>query len=117
MKVRNELNARLYRIKMDEIQPMDLSLSHDRYNSICIGDLEAVNMQLQDGTLLPNFSIRRLSNNSFINVIYHLVLAASSIETACVRVGMGKTEAQVLSDIYILKMDECNSERESLELL
>lgn len=116
MKVRNELNARLYRIKMDEIQPMDLSLSHDRYNSICIGDLEAVNMQLQDGTLLPNFSIRRLSNNSFINVIYHLVLAASSIETACVRVGMGKTEAQVLSDIYILKMDDCNSESEALEL-
>ena len=106
MKLRSELNAALYRQKMDEIR---LSTDSVQYDAICNGDIETVKAQLENGGLRLCSEKRLLSKNRLRNAVYHFVLAASAIASACTDAGMGQTEALTLSDLYIQKADACRS--------
>lgn len=52
---------------------------------------------------------RILSKNILKNATYHFVLLVSAISDACMDSGMGQTEACTLSDIYILKAEDCQT--------
>lgn len=107
MKVRNELNALLYSKKMGDFKIPEHLGQYARYHSIVSGDLKAVRSELKNGELAFLSDERELSKNPLKNVIYHFVLAASAIAGACIEVGLGRTEAYTLSDLYILKADDC----------
>lgn len=109
MKARNELNARLYRQKTEELAMPRYSFEYAKYTAICNGNTEAVGIQIQDGELALVPDARILSKNHLKNTVYHFVLAASSIADACTEAGMGHDEACALSDLYILKADGCKT--------
>ena len=107
MKVRSELNALLYTKKMEN-RKVPGHLPHDsKLTSIAGGDMKAVRSELNSGGLTLISDERMLSKNALKNAIYHFVLSASAISDACNESGMGQTEAYTLSDLYILKADEC----------
>lgn len=109
MKARNELNARLYKQKTDDLtMPFYLS-DYAKYTAICNGDVEAVSIQIKNEDLALISDVRILSKHNLRNVLYHFVLSASSIAGACMEAGMGHDEAYTLSDLYILKADCCKT--------
>lgn len=107
MKVRNELNALLYSRKMGDFKIPENLTQYARFHSIVSGDLKAVRSELKNGELALLSDDRVLSKNYLKNVIYHFVLSASAIAGACMDMGLGQTEAYTLSDLYVLKADNC----------
>lgn len=107
MKVRNELNALLYSRKMGDFKIPENLTQYARFHSIVSGDLKAVRSELKKGGLALLSDNRVLSKNHLKNVIYHFVLSASAIAGACMDMGLGQTEAYTLSDLYVLKADNC----------
>lgn len=107
MKVRNELNALLYSKKMGEFKIPENLTQYARFHSIVSGDLKAVRSELKNGELALLSDGRVLSKDHLKNAIYHFVLSASAISGACMDMGLGQTEAYTLSDLYVLKADNC----------
>lgn len=107
MKVRNELNALLYSKKMGDFKIPENLTQYARFHSIVSGDLKAVRSELKNGELALLSDNRVLSKNHLKNVVYHFVLSASAIAGACMDMGLGQTEAYTLSDLYVLKADNC----------
>ena len=108
MKIRNELNAELFRQKMYNFKRSEPSAKQVEFTSVCNGDIESVKKQLSLGELALTDD-RIMSKNKLQNALYHFVLSASSIASACMDAGMGQTEACTLSDLYVLKTDNCNT--------
>lgn len=109
MKLRNELNARLYSRKMDEARVPDMYGS-GIYAHICSGDTVTVARQLENGELMLLSDMRVLSSDSIRNAMYHFVTAAAAVAHVCMDNGMGQTEALTLSELYVQKADECRTE-------
>ncbi|MCD7958848.1 MAG: AraC family transcriptional regulator [Ruminococcus sp.] len=109
MKVRNELNAVLYKNKMED-QDIPKRLPHNsKFISIVNGNIEKVCLELKNGKLALTSGKRILSKNALKNAAYYFVLSVSAISDASMDHGMGQTEACTLSDIYILKADDCKT--------
>ncbi len=108
MKIRNELNAELFRQKMYNFKRSEPSAKQVEFTSVCNGDIESVKKQLSLGELALTDD-RIMSKNKLQNALYHFVLSASAIASACMNTGMGHTEACTLSDLYVLKTDNCNT--------
>lgn len=109
MKIRNELNAELFRQKMDNFKRSEHSVKPVEFTSICNGDMDAVKFQLSEGELALIADDRLMSENKLKNAVYHFVLCASAIASTCMDMGMGQTEAYTLSDLYVLKADTCRT--------
>ena len=109
MKIRNELNAQLFRQKMDNFKRSEHSVKPVEFTSICNGDMDAVKLQLSHGELSLIADDRIMSKNKLKNAVYHFVLCASAIASTCMDMGMGQTEAYTLSDLYVLKADTCRT--------
>lgn len=109
MKVRNELNALLYKNKMDDFKIPEHLPQYSKFTSIVCGDIEIVRLELKNEKLALISDKRVLSKNALKNCIYHFVLSASVISDACMYNGLGQTEACTLSDLYVLKADECKT--------
>ena len=109
MKIRNELNAELFRQKMDNFKRSEHSVKPVEFTSICNGDKDAVKLQLSEGELALIADDRLMSINKLKNAVYHFVLCASAIASTCMDMGMGQTEAYTLSDLYVLKADTCRT--------
>ncbi|MBQ5336935.1 MAG: helix-turn-helix transcriptional regulator [Oscillospiraceae bacterium] len=108
MKIRNELNAELFRQKMYNFKRSEPSAKQVEFTSVCNGDIESVKKQLSLGELALTDN-RIMSKNKLQNALYNFVLSASAIASACMNTGMGQTEACTLSDLYVLKTDNCNT--------
>ena len=108
MKIRNELNAELFRQKMYNFKRSEPSAKQVEFTSVCNGDIESVKKQLSLGELALTDD-RIMSKNKLQNALYHFVLSASAIASACMNTGMGQTESCTLSDLYVLKTDNCNT--------
>lgn len=108
MKIRNELNAELFRQKMYNFKRSKPSAKQVEFTSVCNGDIESVKKQLSLGELALTDD-RIMSKNKLQNALYNFVLSASAIASACMNTGMGQTEACTLSDLYVLKTDNCNT--------
>lgn len=109
MKIRNELNAELFRRKMDNFRCSEYTKKQVKFNSVCNGDIEAVKVQIRQGELTLRTDDRIMSKNKLKNTVYHFILCVSEIANACMDMGMGQTEACTLSDLYILKADNCRT--------
>ena len=109
MKVRNELNALLYSRKMGDFKIPEHLTQYSKFTSIVSGNLKSVSSELKKGELTLLSDERVLSNNALKNAVYHFVLSASAISSACIDTGLGLTEAYMLSDLYILKADNCKT--------
>ena len=83
--------------------------NYSKFTSIAEGNTEKVFSELKNGELALTSDKRILSKNALKNVAYHFVLSVSAISDACMDNGMGQTEACTLSDIYILKADDCQT--------
>ena len=116
MKVRNELNALLYSKKMGNFKIPGHLTQYSKFTSVVGGDTDSVRSELKNGDLDLFSDERVLSRNVLKNAVCHFVLAASDISSACIDTGLGQTEAYTLSEIYILKTDECNTEEDVCRL-
>jgi len=114
MKMRNELNSRLFVQKTNNIGRIPYNVEQEQYADICSGDLEAVEQGFTK--LEQRISSRQLCDDPTRNILYHLVIAASAIAKACIDSGMGHDEAYTLADIYICKADKCRTDKELLRL-
>ena len=63
MKIRNELNAELFRQKMDNFKRSEHSVKPVEFTSICNGDMDAVKLQLSEGELALIADDRLMSKN------------------------------------------------------
>lgn len=108
MRARNELNEILYRKKMEERKIPDYPVRNAMCTAIACGDMKFLNTELESG-VCPFFSSERvLSKDGLRNTVLQFALAASEISHACINAGLGLTEAYTLSELYILKADECS---------
>ena len=81
MKIRNELNAELFRQKMDNFKRSEHSVKPVEFTSICNGDMDAVKLQLSEDELALIADDRLMSKNKLKNAVYHFVLCASAIDS------------------------------------
>lgn len=87
--------------------PFERELSF--YESVRSGNLETVKTLF---TKLGGEGFGVLSNDSLRNLKYHLVVTIAMITRFCINGGMPPEKAYSLSDIYVLKTDECKSREE-----
>ncbi|MCR5189112.1 MAG: helix-turn-helix domain-containing protein [Treponema sp.] len=99
-----------------EFYNREYSLSHipyDKemafYQSIRNGDMEEMH-RLFTPLCVEGFG--KLSENSLRNLKYHLIITIAFITRYCIEGGLEMENAYNLSDIYIRKIDTCNSEEE-----
>lgn len=114
MKIRNELNYRLFLNKTNEIQRLPFNEEMGLYADICSGNIEAVRQNLNDHTELLS---KQFSDNPVRNAQYNLAIVAYAIAKACIQNGMGHDEAYTLADIYIRKADKCGTCERVFEML
>lgn len=79
------------------------------YESICSGNIELVKM-----FVAPLFcdGCGTLSKNYLQNLKYHFTITTALIARFCINSGMTPEEAYSMSDIYIMKADECTKEED-----
>lgn len=79
------------------------------YESICSGNIELVRQ-----FVAPLFckGCGTLSKNYLQNLKYHFTITTALIARFCVNSGMTPEEAYSISDIYIMRVDECTEENE-----
>ncbi len=99
-----------------EFYNREYSLSHipyDKemafYQSIRKGDMEEMH-RLFTPLCVEGFG--KLSENSLRNLKYHLIITIAFITRYCIEGGLEMENAYNLSDVYIRKIDTCNSEEE-----
>ncbi len=109
MKARNELNALLYSRKMGDFKIPKHLVQRARFHSIVSGDLKTVRSEQKNGELALLSDERVLSKDPLKNAMYHYVLSACTISDLCVDAGLGQTEACTLSELYVLKADDCTA--------
>ena len=107
MKIRNELNAYLYKQKMNEAEIPSQAIPDDLATAICQGDSLATKKLLKKNGSDILTDERLLSGNKLRNSVYHFILAASYISQACIEEGLGHTEGVAIEDIYIRRADKC----------
>lgn len=83
------------------------------YESVCSGDLELVKML---ATPLCSEGYGKLSSDPLRNLRYHLIVSVAMITRYCINGGMSPEDGFNLSDSFILRADECNTENELHEL-
>lgn len=79
------------------------------YESICSGNMELVRVFM---TPLCGEGYGILSKDRLRNLKYHFVITAALVARFCINSGMSLEEAYNLSDLYIMKADECRTEED-----
>ena len=110
MRVRSELNARLYAQKMDGHNMPEYRGESARYVDVQSGNPEALERKLRNGEMPLVSGQRTLSEDPARDAMYHFVIAASALARVCMEGGMGHDEAYTLADIYTRKADRCGSD-------
>lgn len=79
------------------------------YESICSGNIEQVKLF---STPLCSEGCGILSKDKLRNLKYHFTVSAALIARFCIKSGMKVETAYNLSDIYIMRADECSTPQE-----
>lgn len=106
MKVRNELNLRLYEQKMDGTILPHYGDECMRYETICRGDAESTALLTDNGKLQLRGTSRVFSENAARNLCLHFAIEGSTLARICMENGLSHDEAYTISDIYIRKLDQ-----------
>jgi AraC-like DNA-binding protein len=83
------------------------------YKSVQSGDLKRVKSLI---TPLAGDGFGLLSKDSIRNLKYHLIISIAMITRFCIEGGMEKETAYDISDIFVNRVDVCNTETEIKEL-
>lgn len=105
MKIRHELNKRLYAQKMDGCESKAYCPAPDEVKAITDGDMLKLKSLFSKGKMKLSTDKRILSNNNLINAKYHFVIAAAQIAVSSIDGGMGYDESYMIADIYSRKAD------------
>lgn len=108
MKVREELNANMYRRKIYGTSEKYRS-KFNIYAPVSSGDMKTVRRMLRKGGLSLNPRGLILSDDPLRNALYHFILAANDIAEVCVNEKLGFSEAMLIASLYIRKADRCGS--------
>lgn len=116
MNTTKELNYRLYVQRENGFRRTSHDSEFAKYKCISAGDIEKVKRNFTD--LKKDYLAGKgvLSDDPIRNVRYHFIIAVAMIARTCVADGMGRNRAYTLSDIYIQRVDKCNSHEEILDL-
>ncbi|WP_044974540.1 AraC family transcriptional regulator [Ruminococcus sp. HUN007] len=113
----NSTNRKLFEHLFTQREENFEHASFDReiafYESICTGDIEKVKLL---ATPLCSGGYGNLSKDPLRNLKYHFVVSVAMITRFCISSGMTPEEAYNLSDVYIMKADTCNTEKEVHEM-
>ncbi|MDE6776014.1 MAG: AraC family transcriptional regulator [Ruminococcus sp.] len=92
----------LHREEGFEYAPFDREMAF--YESICAGDMELVRLYAE-----PLFcdGCGTLSRDPVRNIKYHFVVSTALIARVCIGSGLSPEESYSISDVYIMKADEC----------
>ena len=117
MDTNSTLNYRLYLQRQEEFIRDEFHAEFRQYNRIKNGEVEAARERFKIAR--HKFADLRgtLSDNPVHNMIYHLVVAAAVISRMCIDGGMDRDMAYTLTDIYIKRADEAETEEEVLDLM
>ena len=108
--MKNEITSALTEIEFKNREYMINHLPYDRemsfYQAIRNGDMEEMK-KLFKPLAVEGFG--KLSQNPLRNLKYHLIITVAFITRYCIEGGLEMEAAYNLSDIYIQKIDVCNS--------
>lgn len=79
------------------------------YQSVKMGNLKEAKRLFKP---LDSSGLGKLSDDSLMNLKYHLIITIAFITRYCIEGGMEMETAYNLSDIYILRVDRCTKEEE-----
>ncbi len=116
MKIRHELNKRLYAQKMEGYERKPYYAKANEFDAITSGDTIKLKSLFESGMMNFSTEKRTLSENPLKNMKYHFVIAASAIATACLDSGLGHDESYMIADIYSQKADKARA-CEDLQIL
>lgn len=107
--MKNSMTLHLFTNREEDFEyaPFDREIAF--YESICSGNMELVKMFMSP---LCCEGCGTLSRNYLQNLKYHFTITTALIARFCVNSGMTPQDAYSLSDIYIMKADECKKESE-----
>lgn len=105
-------------LKGHESEMLHDPLEHEYlfYEAVQGGNLTYVEEDLKRGGFSNLAGKGTLSRHPLNNIKYHFVVTTALITRNCVMAGMIQEQAYRLSDFYILKMDECVTVAEVIEL-
>lgn len=112
-----DLNYKLYLQKTSGFTRSPLNNEFQRYKLIQAGDVEAIKKGLYNS--VDNYLEGKgtLSTDNLRNMVYHLVITTAIIARVCIEGGLSHDEAFTLSDIYILRGDNCKTPQQALSVI
>lgn len=112
-----EINEELSQIEFKNREYLINHIPYDReiafFQSIKNGDLEEMRKLFKP---LAVDGYGRLSQNPLRNIKYHLIITVSFITRYCIEGGLEMETAYNMSDLFIRKIDVCNSEEGVIRL-
>ena len=112
-----EIQSELSKVEFKNREYLIKHISYDRemafYQSIGNGDMDEMKR------LFMPFNVEgfgKLSSNPLRNIKYHLIITVAMITRYVIEAGLEMEEAYNLSDIYIQKIDACNTEEGILKI-
>ena len=103
------LNYKLFLQREYSIYHLPYEKEMEFYTAVKKGDIDQIKEKMLP---LRSELLGRLSSNNMRNLKYHLVITIAMITRFCIEGGMPPETAYTLSDIYIQKVDGCDSEEE-----
>ena len=83
------------------------------YDAVKAGNIDLVKKQMLP---LTDTKLGQLSQNPIRNLKYHLVITIAFITRFCIEGGMAPETGYTLSDLYIQKVDLCNTKEEIIKM-
>lgn len=105
MKIRKELNKRLYEQKMYGCEKSPYCPDRTGIRAITDGDMDRLKELFLSEKMNLLKEKRTLSDNKLKNIKYRFVIAAAQIAAAGIDSGMGHDESCTIADIYSRKAD------------
>ena len=117
MNTDRDLNYRLYLHKVEGFERTSYSKEFERYADVREGRIE----QIKKNMIEVRKDFRKgkgvLSKDPLRNIRYHIIISIAMVSRTCIDGGMPHDVAYTLGDIYVQKVDTCNSEEKLIDIL
>lgn len=105
-----------YKNHEQEIEHRSLYDEYSFYYAVKSGDMDTVCKNCESNDFANPNGVGILSKTPLINLKYHFVVTAAMITRYCMEGGLEVEQAYRLSDFYILKMDDCTTMKQVVDL-
>ena len=107
MGINKELSNRQFFQSENDIHHSPYEKELEFYSAVRDGDLDAVNRTY---TPLAVEGYGKISEDKIRNIKYHLIITVAMLARFCIEGGLSSETAYTISDIYINKIDVCQTE-------